>query len=78
MTASSFRAKIREKVADDPTRLSRAQALTKRTFEFAEYLVDVLGVTDPSISSPIPAAQAHAGQCLDAHWDGTLDNLNAI
>ena len=32
--------------ADDPGWLARAQALAKRTFEFTEYLVDVLGVTD--------------------------------
>lgn len=35
-----------ELFAKDPKWLSRAQALTKRTFEFTEYLVDVLGVTD--------------------------------
>ena len=35
-----------ELFAEDPDWLSRAQALAKRTFEFTEYLVDVLGVTD--------------------------------
>jgi len=35
-----------ELFADDPIWLPRVQALSKRTFEFAEYLVDVLGVTD--------------------------------
>jgi L-lactate dehydrogenase complex protein LldE len=35
-----------ELFADDPPWLARAQALAKRTFEFTEYLVDVLGVTD--------------------------------
>jgi L-lactate dehydrogenase complex protein LldE len=35
-----------ELFADDPDLLARAQALAKRTFEFTEYLVDVLGVTD--------------------------------
>ena len=35
-----------ELFADDPDWLLRAQALAKRTFEFTEYLVDVLGVTD--------------------------------
>ena len=35
-----------ELFADDPDWLQRAQALAKRTFEFTEYLVDVLGVTD--------------------------------
>ena len=35
-----------ELFADDPAWLPRAQALSKRIFEFTEYLVDVLGVTD--------------------------------
>jgi L-lactate dehydrogenase complex protein LldE len=35
-----------ELFAEDPEWLARAQALAKRTFEFTEYLVDVLGVTD--------------------------------
>jgi L-lactate dehydrogenase complex protein LldE len=35
-----------ELFADDPDWLQRAQMLAKRTFEFTEYLVDVLGVTD--------------------------------
>jgi L-lactate dehydrogenase complex protein LldE len=52
-----------ELFADDPDWLPRAQALAKRTFEFTEYLVDVLGVTDPSTGS---------GRRLDAHWDGVL------
>jgi L-lactate dehydrogenase complex protein LldE len=35
-----------ELFADDPVWLPRAQALSRRIFEFTEYLVDVLGVTD--------------------------------
>jgi len=35
-----------ELFADDPVWLPRAQALGKRVFEFTEYLVDQLGVTD--------------------------------
>jgi L-lactate dehydrogenase complex protein LldE len=35
-----------ELFTDDPDWLQRAQALAKRTFEFTEYLVDVLDVTD--------------------------------
>lgn len=35
-----------ELFADDPTWLARAQSLAARTFEFSEYLVDKLGVTD--------------------------------
>ena len=35
-----------ELFAKNPAWLARAQTLAKRTFEFTEYLVDVLGVTD--------------------------------
>lgn len=35
-----------ELFSDDPTWLARAQSLSKRTYEFTEFLVDVLGVTD--------------------------------
>ncbi len=35
-----------ELFASDPGWLARAQALAARTFEFSEYLVDILGVTD--------------------------------
>ena len=35
-----------ELFADDPAWLVRAKSLAARTFEFSEYLVDVLGVTD--------------------------------
>ena len=35
-----------ELFADDPTWLSRAQALAARTFEFTEYLVDEMGIVD--------------------------------
>ena len=61
--AHMIRHNYTELFAKEPEWLARAQALAKRTFEFTEYLVDVLGVTDPSTSS---------GRRLDAHWDGTL------
>lgn len=35
-----------ELFADDPAWLARARSLAARTFEFTEYLVDVLGITD--------------------------------
>ncbi|GAB4430740.1 MAG: (Fe-S)-binding protein [Anaerolineales bacterium] len=35
-----------ELFSNDPAWLPRARALAKRTFEFSEYLVDVLGITD--------------------------------
>jgi len=52
-----------ELFANDPDWLERAQALAKRTYEFTEYLVDVLGVSNPSTGS---------GRRLGAHWDGVL------
>lgn len=44
--AHMIRHNYQELFADDPVWLSRAQALAKRTFEFTEYLVDELDVTD--------------------------------
>lgn len=41
-----IRHNYRELFADDPVWLARAESLAARTFEFSEYLVDVLGVTD--------------------------------
>jgi len=35
-----------ELFADDPAWLPRAEAIASRTYEFTEYIVDVLGVTD--------------------------------
>jgi len=37
---------------DDPQWLPRAEALAKRVYEFSEYLVDVLGVTDTGARWP--------------------------
>jgi L-lactate dehydrogenase complex protein LldE len=44
--AHMLRVNYPELFADDPAWLARAQSLTARTFEFSEYLVDRLGVTD--------------------------------
>jgi len=44
--AHMIRHNYAELFTDDPGWLPRAQALAKRTYEFTEYLVDVLGVTD--------------------------------
>ncbi len=44
--AHMLRHNYAELFADDPRWLARAQALAARTFEFTEYLVDKLGVTD--------------------------------
>jgi L-lactate dehydrogenase complex protein LldE len=44
--AHMFRHNYPELFADDPAWLARARDLAARTYEFTEYLVDVLGVTD--------------------------------
>jgi len=44
--AHMLRHNYRELFADDPAWLARAESLAARTYEFSEYLVDVLGVTD--------------------------------
>lgn len=44
--AHMFKHGYAELFQDDPVWLPRAQALSKRVFEFTEYLVDHLGVTD--------------------------------
>jgi len=50
-----------ELFADDPSWLSRAQALAARTYEFTEYLVDVLGVTD--LGARWPGKLAYHASC---------------
>jgi L-lactate dehydrogenase complex protein LldE len=44
--AHMIRHNYSELFADDPTWLPRARSLAGRTFEFTEYLVDILGITD--------------------------------
>jgi L-lactate dehydrogenase complex protein LldE len=44
--AHMLRHNYRELFAEDAAWLARAEALAARTFEFSEYLVDVLGVSD--------------------------------
>ena len=44
--AHMIRHNYEELFADDPIWLPRAKALAARTYEFTEYLVDILGVTD--------------------------------
>jgi L-lactate dehydrogenase complex protein LldE len=44
--AGTIRHSYPELFADSPAWLGRAQSLAARTFEFSEYLVDVLGVVD--------------------------------
>ena len=52
--AAMIRHSYLELFADEPAWLRRAQALAERTFEFTEFLVDVLGVTGLGASYPGP------------------------
>jgi L-lactate dehydrogenase complex protein LldE len=50
-----------ELFADQPGWLERAQTLASRTYEFSEYLVDVLGISD--VGARFPARIAYHGSC---------------
>jgi L-lactate dehydrogenase complex protein LldE len=50
--AAMIRHSYLELFQDDPAWLPQAQALAARTYEFTEYLVDVLGVTDLGAHCP--------------------------
>ncbi len=52
--AAMIRHQYVELFAGDKTWLGRAKALAERTYEFTEYLVDVLGVTDLGAAYPGP------------------------
>ena len=63
-----------ELFSDDPAWLDRAQHLAARTYEFTEYLVDVLGVDDvgrdgTGRSRTIPPATCSAGWASTASPD---------
>lgn len=50
-----------ELFADDPTWLPRAQELAARTYEFTEFLVDVLGLTD--LGAYFPGKATYHSSC---------------
>jgi L-lactate dehydrogenase complex protein LldE len=50
-----------ELFADDPAWLERARALSERTFEFSEYLVDILGMTD--LGARFPGKLTYHSSC---------------
>ncbi|MFH2038464.1 MAG: (Fe-S)-binding protein [Chloroflexota bacterium] len=50
-----------ELFAEDPSWLERAQNLAKRSFEFSEYLVDHLGVTD--VGATFPGKLSYHASC---------------
>jgi L-lactate dehydrogenase complex protein LldE len=65
---------------DDPDWLSRAQALASRVFEFTEYLVDKLGVTDvgarwDGLLAYHPSCHALRGMKIDRQPRALLANV---
>jgi L-lactate dehydrogenase complex protein LldE len=59
--AGMIRVQYPELFAGDPHWLPRAQALADRTYEFCEFLVDVLGVTD--VGARFPGRVAYHASC---------------
>lgn len=69
-----------ELFAEDPTWLPRAQELGKRVFEFTEYLVDKLGVTDvgakwDGVITYHPSCHALRGMKIDRQPRALLANV---
>jgi L-lactate dehydrogenase complex protein LldE len=68
---------------DDPYWLSRAKDLAARTFEFTEYLVDVLQITDfgaywPGPLTYHPTCHLHRGLGIDRQPRALLANVRGI
>lgn len=60
-----------ELLADDPPLLAQALALGQRTYEFSQYLVDVLGVTE--VGAVFPARATYHDSCHLARTLGIRD-----
>ena len=78
--AHMLRHNYEELFADDPLWLPRAKALAARTYEFTEYLVDVLGVTDFGAhwDGPLtyhPTCHLHRGLGIDRQPRALLANI---
>jgi L-lactate dehydrogenase complex protein LldE len=78
--AHMIRHNYEELFADDPAWLPRAQALAARTYEFTEYLVDVLGRTDCGSrwDGPLtyhPTCHLHRGLGIDRQPRALLANV---
>lgn len=79
--AHMIRHNYEELFADDPTWLPRAKALASRTYEFTEYLVDVLGLTDLGArwDGPLtyhPTCHLHRGLGIDRQPRELLANVH--
>lgn len=56
---------------NDPARLAASLALGERTFEFTEFLVNVLGITD--LGARYPARVAYHQSCHMSRWLGVTE-----
>lgn len=79
--AHMIRHNYEELFADDPVWLPRAKALAARTYEFTEYLVDVLGITDFGAhwDGPLtyhPTCHLHRGLDIDRQPKALLANVH--
>jgi len=79
--AHMLRHNYEELFADDPFWLPRAKALAARTYEFTEYLVDVLDVTDFGArwDGPLtyhPTCHLHRGLGIDRQPKALLANVH--
>ena len=79
--AHMIRLNYEELFADDPVWLPRAKALASRTFEFTEYLVDILGVTDfgarwDGLLTYHPTCHLHRGLGIDRQPKELLANIH--
>jgi len=78
--AHMLRHNYEELFADDPVWLPRAKALAARTYEFTEYLVDVLDITDFGAhwDGPLtyhPTCHLHRGLGIDRQPRALLANI---
>jgi L-lactate dehydrogenase complex protein LldE len=78
--AHMIRYNYEELFADDPSWLSRARALAARTYEFTQYLVDILGITDCDAhwDGPItyhPTCHLHRGLGVDRQPRALLNKV---
>jgi len=78
--AAMIRHSYLELFADDPAWLLRAQALADRTFEFTEFLVDVLCIADlgahyPGSITYHPSCHLHRGLGIDRQPRILLENV---
>jgi L-lactate dehydrogenase complex protein LldE len=81
--AAMLRHSYLELFAEDPAWLQRAEALADRTYEFTEFLVDVLGVTDlgayyPGSLTYHPSCHLYRSLGIDRQPRILLENVRGV